>query len=67
MMVAILWIGAIAVCCGLCAYGINVAVRRGKGSARGAGARAALIPAPGSAAAHPGTRRRTRVRGRAGP
>jgi hypothetical protein len=30
MMVAILWIGAIAVCCGLCAYGINVAVRRGK-------------------------------------
>jgi hypothetical protein len=28
MMATILWIGAIAVCCGLCAYGIKVAVRR---------------------------------------
>jgi len=30
MMVTVLWIGVIAVCCGLCAYGINVAVRRAK-------------------------------------
>ena len=30
MMVTVLWVGAIAVCCGLCAYGINVAVRRAK-------------------------------------
>jgi hypothetical protein len=29
-VVAVLWIGAIVVCCGLCAYGINVAVRRAK-------------------------------------
>lgn len=29
-MVAILWVVGVAVCCGLCAYGINAAVRRSK-------------------------------------
>jgi hypothetical protein len=29
-MATILWIAAVAACCGLCAYGINRAVRRSK-------------------------------------
>ena len=29
-MVAVFWIAAVVACCGLCAYGINVAARRAK-------------------------------------
>jgi hypothetical protein len=30
MVVAVIWIGVAAVCCGLCIYGINKAIRRSK-------------------------------------
>jgi hypothetical protein len=28
--IAVIWIGVAAVCCGLCVYGINRAIRRSK-------------------------------------